>query len=1202
MWKSKGAHRGSKSSGSTSYQHLPDDDKVYLPDSNVYVTTTSSGRPAIARKKNSDHGFDFLSEAFGIPTRPSFQRGRRQSIPNPQPRSKSAYSTPTPRVIELPSDYEESPERNEFERSPGQGSSRSSSRSNSTLKSILRTPKSNTNAPRQLRDYSPSSSRVSLQSKRRSHTLSHPPEPERTRFAMYDDEPDENDSIADSTVPLVHPNVSDYSPLAPSQFHPSFSTLPAGFQQFPSQAPPMMWSSTGAVGHVPTPAGATNNLAGNMSPQQAQNSGYQMPYTHVMGFQQPNNTHHIPQMPQMGTPAFTQPQQGFVIPPPPPPLFVSHPDGFAPLAQSSSLVQPDQGQMRQHCATNDKAQLTKDEASPSGHHSQENRPDEDRDEGIKSSKKKKQSAKDAMDQTPPSTPTMHMHICAGCGKTRSKGYHMTHPLKKGEVPEPDYCRRCIMTADYTDSEVTESGVGSDFLMTPALPVDKKRRDYDSPTSTVISNKQGSSRKDLQKGHSKRDSLLQTVSSFISNGRRNRRTDSLSTPEEGSDRASSPTGEPRVRRTSSRSDKLPSTRGAHTRSPLSKFVEQQSKTSIESVAFEARNSEKSGSRKSTRDRSAKKNYRVAPDTNSEVTKQSNVSRRSGASRSDVKNFSYKPSRKTPRKTSPLLPPSGSRDTLPKSQSGSSYQQPFVHDEASELERRSERIPSRQSKTASSQMASYGKSAAMDEHLATNVGSKHRSASRHDHGASKTPDSGWTLDQDRLEGSRVLEEEELAGSRGIFDHAPNFDMPASNQNFHQWTGSAAHDPESHVSVAKSMTRSRESTKRSSEKSGATASKGSDKGEDFETSVGYATREDKSVALEDLRSNSGKSSVHSYQSGPKSNDLPMQMKTTVSKHSKPKSDDACNVELPKSTGSPYSSHPSTTSSQKSRTRRKPEFAARVDNPFEQDNLPNDNFPQEDPLWKMPQDRFDDMPATPACADWDEIDPQPQVRRNSWGHDQGHFEQQAEQMAAQMVEDELLRAGKHSGLFGFGLGLGSFDDPATSTYSSLPRYFSHLTTSQISIESCASDEDRNDGNAHYQLSDESELGSDMAEEKEVKQIEFTNHQSRSSSRQGPRPAELDSSHGRFSPLKHMSPDAHGNRSPVSLNSHISEHGDRSHETLSNTSSFECVPPSEGSSVIAHTGHSHENFAGLRSTHENTLNKSPAGAPRRRIRRFGLS
>lgn len=404
----------------------------------------------------------------------------------------------------------------------------------------------------------------------------------------------------------------------------------------------------------------------------------------------------------------------------------------------------------------------------------------------------------------------------------------------------------------------------------------------------------------------------------------------------------------MRRTSSRPDKLPSTRGAHTRSPLSKLVEQHSKTSIESVAFEARNSEKSGSRRSTRDRRSKKNDRVGPD--SEVTKQSNVSRRSGATRSDVKNFSYKPSRKTPRKTSPLLPPSGSRDTLQKSQSGSSYQQPVVHDEASELERRSERVSSRQSKTGSSQVASYGKVVAMDEYLPTNVGSEHRSASRLDHGASKTPDSGWTLDQDRLEGSCVFEDEELARSRGIFDQAPNFDTPESNQNFHQWTGSAAHDPENHVSVAKSTTRSRESTKRSSEKSGATASKGSDRGQDFETPVGYATREDNSVAWEDFRPNSGRSSVHSYQSGPKSDDLPMQMKPTVSKHSKLKSDDACNVEFPKSTGSPYSSHPSTISSQKSRTQRKPEFAARVDNPFEEDNLLNDNFPQEDPLWKMP------------------------------------------------------------------------------------------------------------------------------------------------------------------------------------------------------------------------------------------------------------
>lgn len=70
----------------------------------------------------------------------------------------------------------------------------------------------------------------------------------------------------------------------------------------------------------------------------------------------------------------------------------------------------------------------------------------------------------ASTKLPPGSSDVHTHICAGCGKTRSKGYHMTHPLKNGERPEPDYCRRCIVTAEFTDSEATESIVGIETLM------------------------------------------------------------------------------------------------------------------------------------------------------------------------------------------------------------------------------------------------------------------------------------------------------------------------------------------------------------------------------------------------------------------------------------------------------------------------------------------------------------------------------------------------------------------------------------------------------------------------------------------------------------------------------------------------------------------------------------------------------------------
>ncbi|KAI1087440.1 hypothetical protein F5B19DRAFT_499910 [Rostrohypoxylon terebratum] len=36
----------------------------------------------------------------------------------------------------------------------------------------------------------------------------------------------------------------------------------------------------------------------------------------------------------------------------------------------------------------------------------------------------------------------HVHLCAGCGRIRSKRYHSEHPLERGEIPERDYCARC----------------------------------------------------------------------------------------------------------------------------------------------------------------------------------------------------------------------------------------------------------------------------------------------------------------------------------------------------------------------------------------------------------------------------------------------------------------------------------------------------------------------------------------------------------------------------------------------------------------------------------------------------------------------------------------------------------------------------------------------------------------------------------------
>ncbi|KAK6193912.1 Cytochrome c oxidase assembly protein cox19 [Pestalotiopsis sp. IQ-011] len=927
MWKPKGAHRLSRSNGSSSYQPLlDDDDKAYLPDSDVYVTTTSSGRPAIARKKNSDHGFDFLSEAFGIPSRPSPQRGRRHSNLVQQSRSKSAYSTPTPRVIELDSDYEELPE------SKVQGSSsRSPARSKSALKSILRNPQP---APvdaelRQPREYPPSSSRATLK-KRRSHTFSHPPESERMRFAE-DDDSDEDGSVADSSVPLYHQNGIHYTPLAPQQFHPNAAAMPGGLQQFPGQnylqsAWPSGFSQASA---------SVGSLSVNLNAHQAQSFGGQVPYAQSMTFQQPGIMLPMGQVSHMETTAFSYPQQGFVPPPPPPPpppAFVPQPFDTIPLVESSTV--PDPGQDRIHDSV--KPRVSRDERPHT-----ENNPEKIQHEGAKDSKKQKKSTRENQDQASPVLSIMQMHICAGCGKTRSKGYHMTHPLKKGEKPEPGYCRRCIVTADYTDSEVTESGLGSDFPMTPIFPVGSRSRGHDSPISSTVKSNKSSSRKNSQKDQNKRSSFLQAVSSMISNGRRSRRTNSLSTPEEGSDRASSPTGEPRVRRPGSRSSKTPSTKDSHTRSSLRRLVESESRTTLESVPFESREESRSGSR----DKPLAREYDPLPsETPSRVTGRSKHSHHSGSARPNVKNFSYKPSRRSPRKTSPLLPPSGSQGGLSKSQSGSLYQHPVAHNEASEIERSEKPVSIGESSRNSGKVAAYdreGSDGQIDPVVnrsreATAVDQLHRSASPPGHTAFNLPKV-----RTQLNGSQVSEGADLLQSRDIFGQVPDFDMPASDQGADARPGSGSHAAESRIDSNKSYrdkSSSKPSSKRSSERVSPVAPKGDDQGygfDAFDACFDHPTQEREPFILPDFELRKDQHRPTPGQSE----------KRSSSNESESKSKDACDVELPRSNGSSNSSRPSATSS-----RGQTEAAGTFDNPFGQRPFPNDDFAQSASPWGIP------------------------------------------------------------------------------------------------------------------------------------------------------------------------------------------------------------------------------------------------------------
>lgn len=47
------------------------------------------------------------------------------------------------------------------------------------------------------------------------------------------------------------------------------------------------------------------------------------------------------------------------------------------------------------------------------------------------------------------TITIVKHICANCGRLRSRKYHQEHPIKEGDVPEAAFCRKCQRDASST---------------------------------------------------------------------------------------------------------------------------------------------------------------------------------------------------------------------------------------------------------------------------------------------------------------------------------------------------------------------------------------------------------------------------------------------------------------------------------------------------------------------------------------------------------------------------------------------------------------------------------------------------------------------------------------------------------------------------------------------------------------------------------
>jgi hypothetical protein len=422
-------------------QHPQNSGKIYLPDGQTYVTKTKSGKPILARKKGDrvlrEHGFDVLGQSFALPSRVDFKPGQSPAAVAPAARVEPSRGTASPRLIEIDSDEEEIILAARMKRL-NQDSARSSSRSTGNPRSILRRvsssepqfPKDTSPWPVPTTKHEPSvfsrdMSRASSLSRGRSPTRE---TSERRRFAVHDSNnssPSEFDSLGSYFVPVASPQ---YNPHA------------VGHTMTPSQNPFTVWSPVEPC--FTTPSVADSNAPCNMPAQHAvYRAGNSVPAaSHGM-----QHTHAPLQYMKPSHPVTFMPP-----PPPPPPGFVAVGQG-ASTGGNKNMTGPDQEeeQIKEHFETVVKPTLAPDERDGKtkkfGEH-----------QSLETAKKHKGKS-----DTKPSEVTLrmdskHKHVCAGCGSTRSKHYHVTHPLKKGEIPETSYCRRCVAEAEYTDSEAGES--------------------------------------------------------------------------------------------------------------------------------------------------------------------------------------------------------------------------------------------------------------------------------------------------------------------------------------------------------------------------------------------------------------------------------------------------------------------------------------------------------------------------------------------------------------------------------------------------------------------------------------------------------------------------------------------------------------------------------------------------------------------------
>lgn len=427
-------------------------DEDYLPGSSFYVTTTRSGRPALARNKNDqllrDHGFDLLGQSFGIPSRIDYERENHADTSPSRGAAGRAAPSLSRRYRQLGLDDEVAPAKED--RASRRHRAASASASAKTPRSVLVAHgtaaagliHSETDKPLETKgSHAPSKA----PHKRRKQILT-------KKHVSSGSDGSEVTSPRDIPRSAQHclPPAPPVPPQSPQFHHPLPSASGPYFALYSAK------TTVGDDRHTAYGCHVFPQCCGRTHPQTVTYAESVQGHTAMVDYAVPQagSLHPIPHQQASSAPvpklhsAFVP---GFAVPPPPPP----------PLLPPGTPAGPANGVKT--TTPGPKKALGKDEPqrpSKDGN-TRTARSSEGADKqgalGYKEDQKcasaKVLSESDVFE---------HMHVCAACGKPRSRGYHMTHLAKKGEQPEAGYCRRCVAHADYTDSESSVTGTSRSF--------------------------------------------------------------------------------------------------------------------------------------------------------------------------------------------------------------------------------------------------------------------------------------------------------------------------------------------------------------------------------------------------------------------------------------------------------------------------------------------------------------------------------------------------------------------------------------------------------------------------------------------------------------------------------------------------------------------------------------------------------------------